>query len=92
MLNGRITLGLIIVAFGFGLPGIVAAQPLPMECPQIVAELKMRPPAYGDAGRAEVVWERFLSHCEAKMGGPGAVISAEDVDALSKLLNPGTGR
>ena len=67
---------------------LLAVVPLPMSCPEVVAELRMNPPAYGDQGRAVYAWEKFLHECEGKMGGPGATFSPVEVDAISKVMNP----
>ena len=51
----------------------------------------MRPPAYGEQGRAVYEWDKFLSECEEKMGGTRATFSPEEVDAISKVLNSPPG-
>jgi hypothetical protein len=65
---------------------LLAAVPLPTTCQQIVQELKLKPPAYGEKGRTESLWNTFLERCEPQMGGPGATFSAEEVDTISKII------
>jgi hypothetical protein len=65
---------------------LAASQPLPTTCNQVVEELKMRPPAYGEKERIGYVWQKWVQECEAKTGGPGAVLSVEDMGEITKAL------
>jgi hypothetical protein len=67
---------------------LLAQIPLPTTCDGVVTELKMNPPAYGDQGRAVYAWDKFLRECEAKLGGPGKIFSAEEVNEIAKVINP----
>jgi hypothetical protein len=62
---------------------MLAAQALPTLCPDIVQELKMRPPAYGDQSRAQELWDRYLEKCERQMDFP---LSTEDENEVSQVL------
>jgi hypothetical protein len=67
---------------------LLAQIPLPTTCDGVVTELKMNPPAYGDQGRAAYAWDKFLRACEAKLGGPGKIFSAAEVNEIAKVINP----
>jgi hypothetical protein len=73
------------VAKSFAL--LLAQIPLPTTCDGAVTELKMNPPAYGDQGRAAYAWDKFLRECEAKLGGPGKIFSAAEVNEIAKVIN-----
>ena len=60
-----------------------ATQPFPTTCAQVLEELKMRPPSYGDKARAELVWDIYTVNCEEVLGGR---VSLQDVDAMLKLI------
>ena len=62
---------------------LLAAQPLPTTCPQIMQEMRMRPPAYGEKARAEYVWNFYLQNCQKEWGDR---LDTEDVDELSKVI------
>jgi len=63
------------------------AQGKPADCASIVQELKAKPPANGSKARAELLWDTFMEHCEAKMGGPGGMFDAEAMMAIAQVLN-----
>jgi hypothetical protein len=65
---------------------LAAAAAFPVTCEEALSELKMRPPAYGDKVRAELVLDMFADDCEAKMSGQGAVLSADDINAVTQLI------
>jgi hypothetical protein len=65
---------------------LAASQPLPTTCPQIMQEMKLRPPAYGEQERAQYVWGFYLRHCEEEYGDR---LDAEDVEELTKVIQGG---
>jgi hypothetical protein len=62
---------------------LAATQPFPTTCAQVLDELKMRPPSYGDKARAELVWDTYTLNCEEELGGRA---SLQDVEAMLKLI------
>ena len=65
------------------LAALVAALSFPTTCAQVMDELKMRPPAYGEKARAELVWDMYLTQCEKEWAGK---LDADDVEQLSKVI------
>jgi len=57
------------------------------DCNMVTKELAMRPPAYGDAGRANYDWQSYVGFCEHVKPWEG-MVGPEDIQALSKLLHP----
>jgi hypothetical protein len=62
---------------------LAASPPLPTTCPQIIEELKMRPPAYGEKARAGYVWDFYLKTCEPEWSHK---LDAEDAEAVSRVI------
>jgi hypothetical protein len=80
--------GLLLVLDLLSSPACAQAWPAQTDCDAIVRELRMRPPSYGDASRANYDWGNYIGFCEKKAPW-NKMMGADDVLEVSKVLHPG---
>lgn len=79
----RTTLALL----GLLIASSVLAQDIPSDCGAVLWELRGRPPGHGDQRRVSQLLSEYEARCEAELAYP---LGADDMSAISKVLNPET--